>query len=185
MLIFLVGLNAQKRYGEFSLLRVKALYNVNENRNEFHEYWKVNESFGVALEFPFYLGILETGLSYSTFLPLSINQPEFSSINYYLLWGERFEVTNWMHIKIDGGPGLFEMDFEDEDLNTDRNLLKERELSLTANISLSLVFSDYISLETGYTFLRILTAKPIELGYISTGIVVTLKSPEWLRDILK
>lgn len=188
LLLFLflyAGLNAQDNSVEFSTVSFKMFYNINENRNEFHEYWNADKSLEAAVEFPFYIGILEAGLMYTDFSAFSHDQPDFSSINYYLLWGERFEIVPGISVKVDGGPGLFQMDFEETEEVVDENLLKERELSLNLNLSLTLLLSNTLSIEGGYTFIRILTSRPIELGYLSAGLVLSFKSPKWLIDLLK
>ena len=133
---------------------------------------------------PFYFGIIETVIQYDAVGSKINDVPSYDAINIELLWGLRKYFNEWLSAKISCGPGIYQMSFEEDEILTEA-LLTEREISLNLSGSLLVKFVKEFGVEFGYSFTRIFTNTNIDLNYIYAGVNVSIRSPEWLVDILK
>lgn len=182
LFIFPAALRAQNSHSAFKTLSLGVNYQSNINQNDFHKYWLADGGIEGYFSTPFYFGNTQFGVTYMSFSAKSDDHPDFYSLLLYLQWGYKFSLPLNSSLAINASTGLFQMNFDDNDLYVDPGLLSERELSVGLNALLSYsIYNDWhLNLQLNY--LNVFTYKKIQLIILGLGISKTFPSPQWLKD---
>ncbi len=182
LLFFPILLTAQNNTTPFENFSLGINYQSNINRNDFHNYWLSDGGIEGYFSTPFYFGQSQFGLTFTTFSAKSDEQPEFTSLLIYLQWGYEFNLPADFSLAFYISSGLYQMNFDDFDLEIDPGLLSERELSMGLNTTMRYSFFNDWKLNLQLSYLNVFTNKKIELINLSLGISKTFSSPQWLKD---
>lgn len=167
----------------FSTIAIKLNALTNLNRNTFHNYWSPLYGGELSVELPFYAGCIEGGMHLYPYNGKSEAQPDFLSNYLFVGWGAEIEIisflTWWNKFRI----GNYQMHFDDEDINITQRT--ESELSIGLNSSLVLKIDDAWKLNLDFTYLKVFTAKRMELSFLGAGLSYEFETPEWIRDFMK
>lgn len=182
ILFFPVSLIAQNCSSAFETFSIGIHYQSNINSNDFHKYWRSDGGIEGYLSTPFYFGETQFGITYTSFSARSADQPDFSSLLFYLQWGYKFSLPLNLSVALNTSAGLFQMNFDDSDLTVDTGLLTERELAigLIALLGYSLYTDLQLNLQLSYY--NVFTKKNIQLVNLGFGVSKTFSSPQWLKD---
>jgi hypothetical protein len=175
-------ITAQNGNSAFETFSLGINYQSNINRNDFHKYWLSDGGVEGYFAAPFYFGNTQFGITYTSFSAKSDLQPDFNSILLYLQWGYKINLPANFSFAFNASAGLFQMNFDDFDLDVDPGLLSERELALGVNAVLSYSFYNDWNLNFQLSLLQVFTHKKIELINFGFGISKTFSSPGWLKD---
>ncbi|NGP77734.1 hypothetical protein G3570_13890 [Balneolaceae bacterium YR4-1] len=178
----------------FETISVGATMGYTISGNELLDSWDSKPSLQLNFRTPFYAGELESGLRYSKFThsPELPDYSDFRTTYIFLGWGYDFAVsenlfispllrfgTKFFHYKnakrypSPSGSWFYAFDSNESEF--------AYELIFRGTYRLSDKFSAYADL----SYNRTLTYHPIQLNYLSAGIMYTFDTPNWLRKGLK
>ncbi|MBT8379956.1 MAG: hypothetical protein KJN64_12085 [Ignavibacteria bacterium] len=184
ILFFSPHLKSQNTGSAFETFSIGINYQSNINQNDFHKYWLAEGGIEGYFAAPFYFGTTQFGLTYTSFSAKSDQQPDFESFLFYLQWGYKFNLLANFSLAFNTSTGLFQMNFDDFDLEVDPGLLSERELVMGVNTVISYTFYKDWNINFQLLYLHVFTHKKIELVNLSLGISKTFLSPKWLKEFL-
>ena len=177
------SLSAKNSNVPFETFKISLNTAANVNKNIFHEYWDQSPAVDLMIEFPFYTGLIQTGLQATRNSSVKSGVAGYTSIFLYLGWG--WEIALPCRLKWYNGVqvGNYEMIF-DENRRSDAEK-RESELGggiysrLAASIKANWSFSIYSS------YRKIYTHQQIHHTFIGIGIGYSLYAPRWLREFLR
>jgi hypothetical protein len=173
---------AQNNAPAFETFSLGINYQSNINRNDFHNYWLADAGIEGYFSTPFYFGQAQFGLIYTSYSAKSDEQPDFTSLLIYLQWGYEFNLPANLSLALYTSAGLYQMNFDDFNLEIDPGLLSERELSMGLNTAMRYSFYNDWKLNLQLSYIHVFTHKKIELINIGFGISKTFSSPQWFKD---
>ena len=175
-------ISAQNNTSAFETFSLGINYQSNINRNDFHNYWLADGGIEGYFSTPFYFGQTQFVLIYTSYSAKSDEQPDFTSLLIYLQWGYEFNLPANLSLAFYTSAGLYQMNFDDFDLEVDPGLLSERELSMGLNTTMRYTFYNDGKVNFQLSYLHVFTHKKIELINLGFGISRTFSSPKWLKD---
>ena len=147
-----------------------------------HTWWTPQKTREVFVSTPFYLGHLELGFSPHRFEPADQEVPAFDAYFGYAAWdiGVRFP----KQVRLAAGPrlGVYFMDF---DVDTTAGVRTETEMGFGGHVRLTVHPVWFVGVYAGASFFKMYTYEPIRLYQYSAGLVLTLRSPRWLKTVLR
>ncbi|GMQ80661.1 MAG: hypothetical protein BMS9Abin05_0089 [Rhodothermia bacterium] len=166
----------------FSELEVKLGVSKNLSTDRLLESWNSGASAVLEASTPFYAGWTHFGFQFEPFTGRTEDLPSYWSLHARLGWQYRWHADKGINYDSGLRFGLVYMAFDTEDLAGVRN---ESELvySLFQNVQVPLSNTLRIYLEGTYS--RIMTRTRMNLFYVSTGLIVQLDMPAWLRSVLE
>ena len=188
LLSLLVNFSYANNNDMYDSLEVGLLYNINTNRNSFHNYWNQNWSFETFFSTPFYRGQLQTGIILNSFRSHNIQFVDFKTIYLYFGWGINLKFPFQVHCTPSINIGNVMMFFERP--SNRPNIPKyiydlEEELAVRLNFGFSYPISGNLFYRLSFSYKVIYINKKIELNLLSTGISYSFDMPEWLKVFLK
>jgi hypothetical protein len=183
-LFFPFILAAQTNTPAFENFSLGINYQSNINRNDFHNYWLSDGGVEANFSTPFYFGETQLGIIYVPFSAKSDEQPDYTTLLIYLQWGYKIDLPLNFSVTPSLFTGIYQMNFDDFDLEIDPGLLSERELAAGINALLSYSFLNDWNFTLQLSYLNVFTYKRIQLFNLGLGISKTFSSPQWLKDFL-
>ena len=168
---------AQRTEPPFSRLSLSASLVADVSRGRLTEFWNPSSGGQLAIETPFYLGLVQGGAHLSRFDAKS-DAPDFTTLYVFLGWGMEARLPLGVTGYAGFNTGAFGMRFPREGNANE----VEMGVGLSARLRRSIGNGWAVNASAGLR--RTLTAEPLDQRVVSVGLVRTFKSPEWARDIL-
>lgn len=174
--------NASNAQEAFSRVSFSAGGTQNANRNDFHDQWASGNGGEIAFATLFYAGEAEIGVALHRYDAVDPEVPRFDAVWTHLGWSlnlSPFEILSWRN---GFDVGNYWMTFDEE---TFAGVRSESELTLGLLTRLDLHLSRAVSLYAAGRYMQLYTSPRLRMAYISGGLRVTLKSPDWLMTFLR
>jgi hypothetical protein len=173
---------AQSRPAPFETVDITLTALTDVGHGLFQRDWDPGLAAGVAFAFPFYRGLVETGLQYSHPEPRRDELPGFRSLFVYAGWGATERIGRRVHAHGGIRTGLFVMRFDGDTIPGFSR--RESELGLALRAGLSYFLGPAWHLDASSSYQAVFTRPRIEEVFLSAGIGRRFQSPGWLRDFL-
>ncbi|GAB4363255.1 MAG: hypothetical protein Kow0042_00930 [Calditrichia bacterium] len=157
---------------------------LNTNRNEFHRFWSSGKGAEANLSMPFYFGSVMGGVRIMPFRGKEAI-PDFYSVLYSFCWGKEIRLGKSPSIFPYAKVGSFVMYFEEQDSEEDYQEIAESELAAGLGTTVWIPFRSDWRLQLSGGYLIVLSYKRIHLMFFSVGVTYTVKTPPWLKELLK
>ncbi len=152
-------------------------------QTNFHDTWQPEAGFDLSVTMPFYYGEVEVGITFLPYSALSNKQPDFTSEYTYFGWGDVIPLSRVFDLSAGIRVGTFRFVFEGENIEKHRRFESEFCAAIVAGVE-SKLYSAW-SFELSASYVRIYTAKRIDMFYLSGGVSRTFSTPDWMREFLK
>lgn len=158
-------------------------YNLNTNRELYHQYWKPANGIEMTFRTDYYLGRLEVGYCYTKHHNLYPAQPPFASHYPFVGWINRLEIYKRLNLYAGPRIGSFFMTFDDDHTNAEEITELELALEMVAGVEIDIYdnFAAALALKQRIIFTR----EKIRLTFISIGLVYEFETPGWLKGFLR
>ncbi len=173
---------AQQRVEPFETVEVRLGGMSNVNRNFLHAFWKPGAGAEAAIATPFYLGFVEVGGAFHRYEAGPASVPAFDAVLLYAGWGLRLDVADRLRLEGGGRIGDYRMSFDEVTFAGVRN---ENELALLLQARLALRPAGPVSVYVAGSYMKVYTFVRLNLWYVSAGLSYRLRSPGWLKDLLR
>ncbi len=194
VLFFASGVNviAQNQEAAFEKIGIHFSYQLNTNRNYFHDYWKTNGAYHFDFNTPFYFGEFFTGMRYSRFTERVEDVPGIDNFQFSVGWGLKSEVLP--NLKIGAAVGTIFSSFRydiltEEQKNAARRSFgsksTENETGFLIRMDVSYSFSKSLGIRLQADRSIVYTKNKIKLNYIGVGVYRNFESPGWLMRMLR
>lgn len=168
---------AQRPEPPFSRLNLSASFVADVSRDRLTDFWNPRSGGQLAIESPFYLGLLQGGAHLSRF-DAKADAPDFTALYLFLGWGMEARLPLGLTGYAGISAGAFRMRFPREDN------ANEVEMGVGLGARLRRPIGGGWALSASAGLRRILTAEPLDQRVVTVGLVRTLRSPGWVRDFL-
>jgi hypothetical protein len=155
---------------------------TNVNRNFLHTFWTPGPGGEMVVALPFYAGQIEGGAALHRYEDKVPEVPRFDAVLGYLGWGV---VVQGKGIRWYNGVrvGTYRMAFdEDTPFPGVRN---ESELTLGAQSRLQVLVTQRLSVQVAGSYMKTYTFLRLNLWHVSAGLGYRVRSPEWLKQVLR
>lgn len=168
---------AQQAEPPFSRLSLSASLVADVSRGRLTEFWNPSSGGQLAIESPFYLGLVQGGAHLSRFHAKS-DVPDFTTLYLFLGWGMEARLPLGLAGYAGFDVGAFGMRFPR------KGNANEIEMGVGLSARLRRSIGDGWAVSGSAGLRRTLTAEPLDQRILSVGLVRTFRSPGWARDIL-
>ncbi len=151
----------------------------------FTDFWTPGAGAEAWVEFPFYVGQVRLGESVAWHGAAASQDeavPDFVSFYTFAGWGVGIDLPAGLRATPGVRTGLFNMRFNTDDPAAVRS---EAELTIGADLRLSVPVAVGWRVVASGTVVRIFTAERIDLGLVQVGVSRTFRTPGWLREFLR
>ncbi len=169
--------SAQRAEPPFSRLSVSASFVADVSRDRLTDSWDPSSGGQLAVETPFYLGLVQGGAHLSRFDGKS-DAPDFTTLYLFMGWGMEARLPLGLTGYAGFDVGAFGMRFPRA------GNANEVEMGMGLSARLRRPIGDGWAVRASAHLRRILTADPLDQRLVSVGLVRTFRSPGWARDIL-
>ena len=148
-----------------------------------HTYWLLDPVGEAFLSTPFQMGQLELGVMGTHNQPRTPRVPAYDAIVPYAAWDIGFRLPH--DVRWAAGPrlGMLFMDFDvPEELTS---VSSESEVVIGAHARVTVHPLPYLGLYVGASYMQTFTFVRVKLYHVSSGIVLTIRSPRWLIGVLR
>ncbi len=169
----------QQPYGTIDL---RGGITLDTGATRLHQYWNAARGGEVYANVPFYAGRLEVGGAFHHYTALNPDVPPFDALLLVAGWNVEPRLAGPLYGILGGRVGNYRMSFDEEAFAGVRN---ESEFTAAAHAGLMLrspggVFA-YVSgaAQQTFTYIRL---KPL---FVSFGMGFTMRTPNWLQEVLR
>ena len=185
--IYAYGISICVAQDAFSSVRLSGTGHKQISNTDFARSWSPESGFGLEISTPYYKGSLEAGVRVFRFDAFEFENSGFWSRYVFAGWFYRYAASDQVFLVpgIRGGINFMLHD-EDKVYGGEYNFKRDEsefayELHLRLEYDITSVWGFYASASYHRTMLNI----PIDTLYGSLGITARIRSPEWLKRVLK
>lgn len=183
LLLLLIGaVTADEK--PFSTIRVALHGGENTNRELLHQYFKPSSAFGGSVSTPFYLGRVGLGATRLAFTGEDETLPDFDMTLLFIRWNLNRQLGP-MTFTLESQLGNTLMKFEENLIYRGLGEVAESELHVGYGSRVTLKVYKQASLFASWRRLTIFTRQRINLDFLTVGVAVDFRTPDWLVSILK
>ncbi|MEL6822227.1 MAG: hypothetical protein AAFP70_10730 [Calditrichota bacterium] len=168
----------------FTTIRIALHGGENTNRELLHRYFKPSSAFGGSVSTPFYLGRVGLGATRLGFTGEDETLPDFDMTLLFIRWNLNQPMGPLM-LTLESQLGNTLMKFEENLVYRGLGEVAESELHMGYGFRAALRVYKQVSLSASWRQITIFTRQRINLDFITVGVAVDFKTPDWLIDILK
>ena len=161
-------------------IRVGGTANVYENF--LHVFWERGVGGEASVATPFYLGYVEAGGAFHRYGVVQPTVPAFDAVLVFAGWGLRLDLAERLWIEAGPRIGTYRMTFDEVTFTGVKN---ESELMLGVGARASLRLAGPLAVHAGGSYQKVYTFVRLNLWYATAGLSYRLRSPEWLKDVLR
>ena len=163
----------------FHTLNLAGDIQFNLNRNEFHNYWRPGKGLGVEIETTYYVGHLIAGSQIISYLGRS-DYPAFKGLFVYAGWGLAKPLGRNSRVSsaILLGNELMLFEFGPGEV-------RESELQMGLSVKATTSLNGRLAAHVTYSRLLLLTHRRIVRDFVGLGLDYTMKTPQWLQNLLR
>lgn len=147
------------------------------------DFWEPGPGAAIRVATPFYLGHVAAGVYVARHASVEgVEVPDFLALYFFGTWGVEVPLPGGLRLEPGVHAGLFRMEFDTDDAPAVRN---EAELAVGPELWLSVPVGRGWRVRAGGGTARLFTFERIDLRFAQVGVSRTLRTPGWLRDILR
>ena len=182
LMMFGQGAMARQSAEPFDTLDLRVGLSRNVSSDQLLSSWNPGLSLSAGASTPFYAGSVNAGLRFESFSARSHDIPSFSSLYLRLGWGILWDGKQQSVHEFGTEIGNFFMVFDEDTFSGSR---KESEIGLALYYHIRMRVSDRMGVFVRASYTHVLTNIRIDLFHITTGMVVRMKTPSWMKRILE
>lgn len=147
------------------------------------DYWSPGPGAEVRVTMPFYLGHVSAGTSVARHTSVEgVDVPDFFALYFFGAWSAEVALPGGLRLAPGVHAGLFRMQFDTDDAPAVRN---EAELAVGPELWLSVPVGRGWHVRAGGGAAHLFTFERIDLRFAQVGLSRRMRTPDWLRDLLR
>lgn len=148
-----------------------------------HTYWTLEPVGEAFISTPFQIGQFEVGVMGTRHRPKTPRVPAYDAVLPYAAWDIGIRLPHEVRWAVGPRLGMVFMDFDvPEEL---ASVSSESEVAIGAHARITVHPLPYVGLYVGASYMQTFTFVRLKLYQVSSGVVLTIRSPRWLIGVLR
>jgi hypothetical protein len=154
------------------------------NESLFDDYWEQSPAVEIIMEFPFYYGVVQSGLQVANNKAIPENASSFVSAYFYIGWGIKIDLPfrlSWLNSIQAGNYGMWFEKWQGSYSTEDR----ESEFFAGIFSKVSYPVKNNWRLNVSFSSRKIYSRRRIYQSFVAAGAGYNFKTPDWLAEFLR